>query len=55
MKAVIDTNVLLVANNRHTEVSPNCVAECVRRLVDMTKSGVVVIDDDYRILGEYQQ
>lgn len=53
MKAVIDTNVLLVANGQHADVSPDCVAECVRRLQAMQKSGVVVIDDGFRILGEY--
>lgn len=53
MKAVIDTNVLLVANGQHADVSPDCVAECVRRLQDMQISGVAVVDDGYRILGEY--
>lgn len=32
MKAVIDTNVLLVANRQHDDVSPECVQECVKRL-----------------------
>ena len=32
MRAVIDTNVLLVANDQHADVSPECVAECVQRL-----------------------
>lgn len=54
MKAVIDTNVLLVANGQHADASPGCVIECVRRLQAMEKFGVTVIDDGYRILGEYQ-
>lgn len=54
MKAVIDTNVLLIANEQHAEVSPECVAECVRHLRAMQTSGVTVIDDGYRILREYQ-
>jgi hypothetical protein len=53
MKVVIDTNVLLVANGQHGDVSPDCVAECVKRLQTMQESGVTVIDDGYRILGEY--
>ena len=53
-KAVIDTNVLLVANGQHQDVSDDCIAECVRRLQGMQASGVVVIDDAYRVLGEYQ-
>jgi ABC-type ATPase involved in cell division len=44
MKAVIDTNVLLIANEQHEEVSPECVAECVRHLRAMQASGVTVID-----------
>lgn len=54
MRAVIDTNVLLVANGDHPEVSPECVTECVQRLQAMEKSGVTVIDNGFRILGEYQ-
>ena len=53
MKAVIDTNVLLVANGDHADVSADCTIECVRRLQDMQAAGVTVIDDGFRILGEY--
>lgn len=53
MKAVIDTNVLLVANGDHADVSPDCRAECVRRLQAMQAEGVTVIDDAFMILGEY--
>lgn len=51
---VIDTNVLLIANGSHQDVSPPCRAECVKRLLARQKSGVVVIDDAFRILREYQ-
>lgn len=54
MKAVIDTNVLLVANGQHDDASPGCVVECVQRLQAMQREGIVVVDDGYRILGEYQ-
>ncbi|MDO9002393.1 MAG: hypothetical protein Q7V20_02930 [Aquabacterium sp.] len=54
MKAVIDTNVLLVANGLHEDISPDCVIECVKRLQDMQQRGITVIDDGFRILGEYQ-
>lgn len=53
MKAVIDTNVLLVANGSHADISAPCVAECVRRLQVIQASGTVVIDDAYLIIGEY--
>lgn len=55
MKAVIDTNVLLVANGQHADVSGACVTECIQRLQTMERRGVTVIDDGYRILSEYQQ
>lgn len=53
MRAVIDTNVLLVANGQHPDVSEDCVIACVKRLQSIQKSGVVVIDDGYRLVGEY--
>lgn len=55
MKAVVDTNVLLVANGQHADVSPECVIACVERLQTLQTRGVVVIDDGFRILGEYQK
>lgn len=55
MMAVIDTNVLLVANDQHPDVSVDCVTACVQRLQAIQQAGVVVIDDGFRILGEYQQ
>ncbi|RCW76254.1 hypothetical protein [Pseudorhodoferax soli] len=53
MKAVIDTNVLLVANGDHADVSADCIEACVRRLQAMQARGTPVIDDGFRILGEY--
>ncbi len=55
MKAVIDTNVLLIANGQHSEVSPACVIACIEQLQALEKKGIVVIDDKHRILGEYQR
>lgn len=54
LKAVIDTNVLLVANQQHPEMSNECVANCIARLQQIQQSGIVVIDDAFHILGEYQ-
>lgn len=53
-KAIIDTNVLLVANEQHQGVSGDCVAECIRRLQLMQKSGITIIDAGYLVLSEYQ-
>jgi hypothetical protein len=54
MKAVIDTNVLLVANGQHDEASADCVDECINRLMEIQNIGITVLDDAYLILGEYQ-
>ena len=53
-KAVIDTNVLLVANAQHADASPDCATECIRRLKEIQANGVAVIDDAFHILSEYQ-
>lgn len=53
MKAVIDTNVLLVANGQHPDVSPACVITCVEHLQAMQAEGITVIDDGHLILEEY--
>jgi len=51
---VVDTNVILVANDAHEGVSPECVIECVNRLTQLMGNGSIAIDDAYRIVGEYQ-
>jgi hypothetical protein len=53
-EVVIDTNVLLVADGLHEDVSVECHSACVERLQEIKASGTVVIDDEYRILLEYQ-
>lgn len=55
MRAVIDTNVLLVANEQHADVSPECVVTCVHRLMEIQARGITVIDDAHLILAEYQK
>jgi hypothetical protein len=51
---VIDTNVLLVANGQHSDVSPACVTACSQRLADVIANGRFAIDDGFAILKEYQ-
>ncbi|EIJ43249.1 hypothetical protein BegalDRAFT_2398 [Beggiatoa alba B18LD] len=50
---VIDTNVLLVANEVHDDVSDDCFLACIKKLTDIQQKGCVVIDDSYLILKEY--
>ncbi len=52
-RAVIDTNVLLVANGKHEGASPACQDECIQRLLAQQQAGVTVIDDGHHILSEY--
>jgi hypothetical protein len=52
MKQVIDTNVILVANGKHSDASPACQIECIQQL-HVAKKSVTVVDSQYRILGEY--
>ena len=51
---VIDTNVILVANGQHLDVSLACVSNCALTLQSIMKSGKLVLDDGFQILLEYQ-
>lgn len=51
----MDTNVLLVANQKASQASPRCVAACARRLRDLRDVGVIVLDDGLHILREYRR
>lgn len=52
--AVVDTNVVLVANGQHQDISPECVKNCALVLEDIMKNGRLALDDSFRILLEYQ-
>jgi hypothetical protein len=52
---VVDTNVILVANGGHPGVSHECVIACAERLNAVMASGILVLDDGFRIVSEYQQ
>lgn len=51
---VIDTNIVLVANGQHPDVSPDCVITCVLALQSVMREGKLTIDDGFLILREYQ-
>jgi hypothetical protein len=53
MDLVIDTNVILVANSLHDDVSDECISRCVNRLREIMSSGRVVIDDRHLVISEY--
>ena len=51
---IVDTNVILIANGQHQDVSPNCVAACALRLQAIMQGGKLAIDDSFLIIREYQ-
>ena len=50
---VVDTNVILVANGRHQDVSHECVANCAIALQKIMLQGKLALDDQFRVLNEY--
>lgn len=55
MHRVIDTNVLIVANNRESpQASPKCIISCIKWLKSFEKSGILVIDSNWLMIEEYQ-
>ena len=55
MKAfAVDTNVLVVANNKTPEAGPECVRACVDALEGIQKKGLLVLDEAMLIFQEYQ-
>lgn len=54
MTEIVDTNVILIANRQHQDISETCIIACMSRLEDIMKEGRIAIDDAFRVLGEYQ-
>lgn len=54
MTSIVDTNVILVANDQHGDVSPDCVANCALRLQTIMAKQRIALDVAFEILREYQ-
>jgi len=54
MTSIIDTNVILVANDQHSDVGPDCVIACALRLQAIMSGQRIALDEDREILREYQ-
>ena len=54
IRAVVDTNVAIVANNKSPQASRECVQQCIKRLEDLKQNGIVILDSEWRIIKEYQ-
>ncbi|MFZ2276642.1 MAG: hypothetical protein WAW39_02540 [Prosthecobacter sp.] len=50
----MDTNVILVANGQHEDVSKDCVAACALALQQVMADKRLAVDDSFEILIEYQ-
>lgn len=49
---VVDTNVPIAANGK-SHADPACVIACIDALLSVRSNGLVVLDEDMRILNEY--
>ena len=54
-RAVVDTNVLVVANGRDTHVEDSCQLRCVEELARLLREEVVCVDDKWLIMREYEK
>lgn len=50
---VVDSNVAIVANRRHTHADERCQLACVEKLESVVEHEIVAIDDARAILDEY--
>lgn len=53
MRAIVDTDVMVVANRRAPQASLTCVEHCLVRLHSLEHTGKIVLDDNWHLLGEY--
>lgn len=53
MAVVVDTNVAVVASRLHERADERCIGECLKRLLEIQRSGGLLIDDKGLILREY--
>ena len=52
---VVDTNVLVVAEDPRHEAGPECVAACVEELTRTLRERWLLLDGTWLILGEYRK
>lgn len=56
MKAVVvDTNVLVVANQKVEQATPDCILACVSTLEKIKQKRITLLDSGMRILEEYRR
>jgi len=52
---VIDTNVLVAANDKSEQAGPDCVLACVEALEDVRAHRLTLVDSGLRIFDEYRR
>ncbi len=53
---IVDTNVIITANDQAEHASPNCVEQCQKRIKQILEQPETsVVDDGWRILNEYKR
>ena len=52
MPVIVDTNVPLAANGK-SDADDECLLACTRAISNIIDDGHIVLDDDWRIIGEY--
>ena len=52
---VVDVNVAIVANGHSPQADDDCILACIDALETIHRDGMIVLDDDMRILSEYMR
>ena len=53
---IVDTNVIITANNEAEHASPDCVERCQKRIKQiLDEQETALVDDGWRILNEYMR
>ncbi len=55
MRVIVDTNVAVVANQRHSHATAACILACIERLALIEREQTLVLDNQWFILREYMQ
>jgi len=51
----VDTNVLVVANEKNEHAGPECIIACVKALEDVKQRRITLLDSGMRIFNEYNR
>lgn len=55
MYVIVDTNVLVVANRRTPQASPQCILNCIQSLEEIRQGKILVLDDRWLMVKEYMK